>query len=104
MVDCKICEDLDEPEASEHRKTCPIAKAALLFQSTPEQDAFDMDIGRLDWILSRMMLYSKDATLSDENKQTVKHHAEDMVAAGNAILKKLGKVEGTPQPSYNPFG
>lgn len=65
---------------------------------------FDLTIGRLDWILSEMMILAKDDTLSDANKQTLKHHAEDMVAAGNAILKKLGKkVEGTPQPAYDPF-
>jgi hypothetical protein len=40
-----------------------------------------------------------DAIMDEPNQQTLKHHAEDMVAAGHAILKLLGKeVQATPQP------
>lgn len=64
------------------------------------QDQFDITIGRLDRILSEMMNYTKGkkGELDAENKQTLKHHAEDMVAAGNRMLDLLKEVEGTPQP------
>ena len=64
---------------------------------------FDEVIGKLDFILSKLMLYRKEAkegALSKPNRQTLKHHAEDMIAAGEVILKTLGKEqEGLPQPT-----
>lgn len=68
-----------------------------------EQDVeFDKTIGGLDFILSKLMIYSKQAQegkLSQPNRQTLKHHAEDMEAAAKAIYKRLGIAqEGTPQP------
>lgn len=64
------------------------------------QDDFDNTIGRLDRVLSKMVIWGKEKDLDQPNKQTLKHHAEDMVAAGQKILKDLGQaVEGTPQPS-----
>ena len=91
----------------------------------PDVDAgqanFDSDVGRLDWVLSRMMTYARlcealenacamtgeqlemATVITAENRQTLKHHAEDMLAAGQAILKKLGKEQpGTPQPEHVP--
>lgn len=66
---------------------------------------FDHIIGRFDFILSRLMMYRKQAkegTLSDANRQTLKHHAEDAIAAGQAILQTLGSnQEGLPQPNAN---
>lgn len=49
---------------------------------------FNETIGELDFILSMLMLFSK-AQLSEANRQTLKHHAEDMIAAGNSILNRL---------------
>jgi hypothetical protein len=80
--------------------------------SNTKQDEFDRTIGRLDRVLSEMMGYARgaqsrqnegvntfDAIMDEPNQQTLKHHAEDMVAAGHAILKLLGKeVQATPQP------
>jgi hypothetical protein len=57
------------------------------------QDDFDLTIGRLDHILSKLLLFIKDIDVS--NRQTLKHHAEDMIAAGNKILKELSKTELT---------
>lgn len=56
------------------------------------QDDFDLTIGRLDNALSKLVIWSKlfkstDTTLA--NIQTLKHHAEDMILAGNKILKEL---------------
>ena len=64
-----------------------------------DQKDFDLNIGRLDRVLSKLVLWGGDKSLDTPNKQTLKHHAEDMIAAGNKILKDLGKkVKGTPQP------
>lgn len=67
-----------------------------------EQDPeFDQVIGTLDFVLSKLVGYAKafPGQVSKPNQQTLKHHAEDMIAAGECILKNLGKgVKGTPQP------
>lgn len=86
---------------------------------TAFQDDFDQTIGRLDRVLSKLVGWGRDAKKMNEelakeedlespfdsdtyldppNQQTLKHHAEDMIAAGEKILKDLGQVEGTPQP------
>lgn len=63
---------------------------------------FNETIGMLDYVLSRLMGFAKQAKegkLSLPNRQTLKHHAEDMEAAAKAIYEKLGAAqEGTPQP------
>ena len=65
----------------------------------PQQDAFDLTIGRLDNIMSVLVIWGRThELLTPANAQTLKHHAEDMIAAGQKILKDLGKVEGLPQP------
>lgn len=64
------------------------------------QDQFNMSIGQLDRCLSELIHYAKSPITDNANKQTLKHHAEDMIAAGEKILKLLGnEIEGTPQPS-----
>jgi hypothetical protein len=65
---------------------------------TPAQDDFDLTIGRLDRVLSKLVLWSHDGLLDIPNQQTLKHHAEDMIAAGEHMLKRLVTVKGTPQP------
>jgi len=52
------------------------------------QDEFDNMIGRLDRVLSEMMLATKVEDLDTANWQTLKHHGEDMKLAGEAILKR----------------
>jgi hypothetical protein len=54
-----------------------------------DQDVFDSMIGRLDRILSLMIAYVEDPGLDTANRQTLKHHAEDMIGAGQKILKEL---------------
>lgn len=57
------------------------------------QDTFDQTIGRLDHTLSKLILFAelpKDA-IGTANIQTLKHHAEDMIGAGNKILELIGK-------------
>lgn len=56
------------------------------------QDRFDLTIGRLDRILSELMVYSK-AEMDEPNKQTLKHHAEDMEACAKSILSILNTKE-----------
>jgi hypothetical protein len=67
------------------------------------QDNFDLTIGRLDRVLSLLVCWGKDRELDLPNRQTLKHHAEDMIAAGEKILCDLGKsVQELPQPGTAP--
>ena len=66
--------------------------------STFSQDTFDLTIGRLDRVLSVLVNHAKANDLDAPNRQTLKHHAEDMASAAECILNRLKGVEGTPQP------
>ena len=68
------------------------------------QNKFDLMIGRLDRILSEMMGVAKiePSVLDTENMQTMKHHAEDMILAGQAILKILGFKDKVSSPVPEP--
>jgi hypothetical protein len=52
-------------------------------------DSFDLMIGRLDHILSRMLLISKGGSYDPYQRQTLKQHAEDMIGAGHAVLNAI---------------
>lgn len=56
------------------------------------QENFDMTIGRLDRILSEFLLLCEedDPLLDEANIQTLKHHSDDLIGVGNAMLKRLG--------------
>ena len=51
----------------------------------------DSTIGRLDRVLSELMLF-RDAidAMDAADRQTLKHHAEDMAGAARSILESLG--------------
>ncbi len=53
------------------------------------RDAFDNCIGRLDRILSEMMLLSKDNSLDLSDRKTLEHHGEDMIGAGQKIVDRM---------------
>lgn len=63
------------------------------------QTEFNESIGRLDRILSLLLIWSspefvviyegKTVVLDGANIQTLKHHAEDMIGVGQKILKQL---------------
>lgn len=66
---------------------------------------FDATVGQLDRVLSKLVNWGRSVktegfTIVDKpNAQTLKHHAEDMIAAGQKMLRDLGhEVESTPQP------
>lgn len=72
---------------------------------TLTQEEFDLTVGRLDRVLSVLVNWGRSIKkdgfylIDEPNAQTLKHHAEDMIAAGQKILRDLGhEVEGTPQP------
>lgn len=50
---------------------------------------FDLAIGRLDHVLSQLIGFAKDNARDDADRQTLKHHAEDMIMAGEKILSLL---------------
>lgn len=60
-----------------------------MLDTTFSQEQFDLMIGRLDRVLSVLVNHAKQNDLDTANRQTLKHHAEDMVAAAECILKKL---------------
>lgn len=51
-----------------------------------QQEDFNLIIG-LDNCLSKMIIYAVEWDLGGANVQTLKHHAEDMIGAGNKILE-----------------
>ncbi len=53
------------------------------------QSEFDLTIGQLDRVLSKLVVWSEGGELDDYNQQTLKHHAEDSILAGQKILKEL---------------
>lgn len=67
-----------------------------------ERDVIVQEIGRLDRILSELLLIDLES-LDPADQATMKHHAEDMIGAGLKLLKDLNakwpkflqaKVEG----------
>ncbi len=56
-----------------------------------EARAFDVMIGQLDRLLSEMMLAAKDPQLDEADRQTLKHHADDLIGVGNAVLGNIKK-------------
>lgn len=52
------------------------------------REEFDLRIGRLDRCLSEFLdLYS--AEIDEPDRQTLKHHSDDLIGVGNAMLEKL---------------
>ena len=57
-----------------------------------QQSEFDLTIGTLDRVLSKLIISSEELGGNLKwNVQTLKHHAEDMIGAGNKILENLKK-------------
>lgn len=53
------------------------------------REEFDARIGRLDRCLSEFLdLYS--GSLDEPDRQTLKHHCDDLIGMGNTMPKKLG--------------
>lgn len=64
-------------------------------QGLPDtQMEFDVTIGKLDNLLSKMVSWGKKHEfINVYDRQTLKHHAEDMILAGRNILKNMGEKE-----------
>ena len=58
---------------------------------------FDEMIGRLDRVLSEFLLHAEGPNLDEADRQTIKHHADDLIGVGNAALKKA-VYPPTPAP------
>lgn len=61
------------------------------------QHDFNQIIGELDYILSAFLLLHDDEMKSEENLQTLKHHADDLIGVGTTMLEKLGKLQVQPE-------
>ncbi len=49
----------------------------------------DNTIGRLDRVLSEFLLLTQSETLDEADYETLKHHAHDLIGAGESGLQKL---------------
>lgn len=59
-------------------------------QEHPIVRALDITIGRLDRQLSEFLLHAADPHLDEADRQTIKHHADDLIGVGQAAYGKLG--------------
>lgn len=69
----------------------------MVVREDPHRAQFDIMIGRLDRILAEF-LDSLKPTLDESDRQTLKHHADDLIGVGQAMLKRLKE---TPTPVLN---
>lgn len=65
------------------------------------QKTFNSMIGRLDRILSEL-IDTAQTNLDKYDKQTLKHHAEDMIGAGEKILKLINPMMTAEEYMTNP--
>lgn len=54
----------------------------------PTREEFDQVIGRLDRLLSEFLLLTQ-APVDEADRQTLKHHADDLVGVGQKALSNL---------------
>jgi hypothetical protein len=98
----------DGPKSHSYRSSMTESEVGEVVAPELDQELFDLTIGRLDRVLSLIVNWGRtvkreESLLDLPNRQTLKHHAEDMIAAGQKILRDLGEeVEGTPQPEKKP--
>lgn len=79
--------------ATVHQAYCVIPQihahnARVAFNARPktvDRNAFDLTIGRLDRLLSEFLALAK-APLDEADRQTIKHHADDLIGVGRAAL------------------
>jgi hypothetical protein len=55
------------------------------------RESFDAMIGRLDRVLSEFLLAAREdgEELDEADRQTIKHHAEDLIGVGKAALTAI---------------
>lgn len=55
------------------------------------REAFDAMIGRLDRVLSEFLLTAREfeTELDEADRQTIKHHADDLIGVGKAALAAI---------------
>ena len=55
------------------------------------REVFDSMIGRLDRLLSEFLETAKLGKFDEADRQTLKHHADDLIGVGNAALKAVAR-------------
>lgn len=63
----------------------PAITQPMPFASRP----FDAMMGRLDRVLSELMVASDDEALDEADRQTLLHHADDLIGVAEALRRKL---------------
>lgn len=65
---------------------------------TITRQEFDSRIGRLDRCLSEFLdLFTTE--IDEPDRQTLKHHSEDLIGVGNAMLDKLKSSLNSAPPA-----
>lgn len=64
-------------------------KPNMLWKDIPKLESIDLMIGRLDRLLSEFLIAAKHPK-DEADRQTLKHHADDLIGVGKAALKHLG--------------
>jgi hypothetical protein len=80
--------DYDLAVIAERLRHTPIGRALQDLEPVRPLDAM---IGRLDRILSEFLVMAADATLDEADRQTIKHHADDLIGVGNKALSLVKK-------------
>jgi hypothetical protein len=57
-------------------------------EQKPTRQEFDEVIGRLDRLLSEFLILTK-AQIDEADRQTLKHHADDLIGVGTKALSNL---------------
>jgi len=61
-----------------------------------ETRPFDNMIGRLDRILSEFLVVAEQP-MDEADRQTIKHHADDLIGVGSAALKRIASARREAQ-------
>lgn len=92
MTEALECADAMDEWARRDPDVAPDVDRAVHVTSLDfKPSELDTTIGKLDRVLSEFLAHRKRlASLDEPDRQTLKHHAEDMQGAGEAMLAALG--------------
>lgn len=76
--------------------TCPIL---TIDGWVPTIRPLDACIGKLDRLLSEFLTHAADPNIDEADRQTLKHHADDLIGVGQAALKRLREPKTVKIPT-----
>lgn len=84
------CGHLDQVHSVEQVGKCNMPGCHCLKLVDKKVKSFDSMIGRLDRLLSEFLIAAK-SDLDDADRQTIKHHADDLIGVGHAAIDAIKK-------------